>query len=78
MRLAKLFQNSGGAKQGAWTVREAAFLGASDLVSVCPVEPLRHHQVLSGLLSDATSALQDRKFWRVRVAGTGSNAIPHL
>jgi hypothetical protein len=69
MRLAKLFQNSGGAKQGAWTVREAAFLGASDLVSVCPVEPLRHHQLLSGLLSYATSALQDRKFWRVRVAG---------
>lgn len=69
MRVAKLFENIGGTKQGAWTIREAAFLGASDLVSVCPFESLRHHQLLSGLLSYAASALNDRKFWRVRVAG---------
>ena len=69
IQVAKLFQNIGGAKQGAWTVREAAFLAASDLVKVCPFQSLRNHQTLSGLLSYATSALQDRKFWRVRVAG---------
>lgn len=69
LRVAKLFQNVGGAKQGAWTIREAALLGTSELAAVCPVQSLRNHELLSLMFAYSNSALQDRKFWRVRVAG---------
>jgi proteasome component ECM29 len=68
-RIAQLFQNIGGAKQGAWTIREAALLGTSELAAVCPVQSLRNHELLSLLFAYSNQALQDRKFWRVRVAG---------
>lgn len=69
LRIAKIFQNVGGAKQGAWTIREAALLGASELASVCPVQSLRNHKLLSLLFECSNNAQQDRKFWRVRFAG---------
>lgn len=67
--LARVFQFAAGPKQGAWTVRQAALLGASELVLVCHVRFLRKHELLSLLLECSTVSLKDRKFWRVRVAG---------
>jgi hypothetical protein len=67
--MAKVFQNAGGAKQGAWTVRESALLAASDLAVASQVESLRKHELLALLVDFSASALKDRKFWRVRVAG---------
>ena len=69
MQLVKVFHNVGGEKQGAWTVREAALLAASDLAIVCHFESLRKHELVSLLLACSTNGLKDRKFWRVRVAG---------
>ena len=68
-KIAKVFENVGGDKQGAWTVREAALHGTANLASMCPVITLRNHQLLSRIVTFASTALQDRKFWRVRVAG---------
>jgi proteasome component ECM29 len=66
--LAKVFLTIA-TKQSAWTVREAAVLGTAKLASSCDVRVLRSHETIMVLLDCTTRATQDRKFWRVRLAG---------
>jgi hypothetical protein len=67
--LARILQNAGGAKQGAWTVREAAASCASNLARLCNSQSLRRHELPAVFLECAKNALKDRKFWRVRFSG---------
>eukprot|EP00977_Amphora_coffeiformis_P014885 scaffold4242_cov175-Amphora_coffeaeformis.AAC.9 len=67
--LAALIQDAGGTSQSAWTIREAAALALSQLVAASDESFLRKPSTVSGLISAAAWAYQDRKFFKVRVAG---------
>jgi hypothetical protein len=67
--LASLLQSKGGSQQPAWTVREAASLALAQLASLCEEPFLRKPSSILNMLSVASRALQDKKFWRVRLAG---------
>jgi len=58
-----------GIKQPAWTVREASSLCLAELATKLSSANLRHHRVVSDMMTCATNAQKDRKFWRVRLAG---------
>ena len=64
--LVSVFRSAGGAKQPAWTVREAAANAASILALRCHENVLRKHETLSILLDCTKQAVKDRKFWKVR------------
>ena len=66
--MAKVFLTSA-TQQSAWTVREAAVHGTAKLANSCDVSVLRRHETISVLLDCSSRATQDRKFWRVRLAG---------
>lgn len=66
MKLAGLFKVAGGNKQPAWSVREAATLGAARLAGKCDINALRRSEAVMMLMECTKQALADRKFWRVR------------
>lgn len=68
-QLITLLQSSGGSGQPAWTIREASATALSHMATCCEESFFRKPSVISGLISAASWALQDRKFWKVRVAG---------
>jgi hypothetical protein len=65
--LCVMLQTIGGSD--AWTVREAALLGLTQLARACDEMVLRRPRVISGMMESVSLALKDRKFWRVRHAG---------
>ena len=68
-KLSALLRIKGGTGQPAWTVREAAALSLSQLASSCDEAFLRKPSAISEMMAAASWACQDRKFFRVRVAG---------
>ena len=64
-----ILKEAGGKTQPAWTVREASALCCAQLALKSHDDCIRQHAVVSHLVEMAKSALTDRKFWRVRVAG---------
>lgn len=69
LSLSSILRAVGGSKQPAWTVRESSLLCAACLATKCSVTILRKPRLLGNFLESSKYALQDRKFWRVRLAG---------
>jgi hypothetical protein len=74
MKLAALFKVASGKKQPAWSVREAATLGAARLASKCDLDALRRSEAVLILMECTKQSLADRKFWRVRCVMCTPNA----
>jgi hypothetical protein len=66
MKLVVLFRTASGKKQPAWSVREAATLGAATLAWKANLAALRRGETISNLIECSKQSLDDRKFWRVR------------
>jgi proteasome component ECM29 len=66
LELATTLKELGGSKQPAWTVREASALCTAELATKCHRDVLRQANLVSTMVTGATHALKDRKFWKVR------------
>jgi proteasome component ECM29 len=61
-----LLKEVSGAKQPAWTVREAAAQCVAQVASLCDNQLIQDHNVVMQMVDSARQALADRKFWKVR------------
>ena len=68
-KLVAVLKELAGKAQPAWTVREAAALCCAQLALLCHHDCLRNHGMISQLVEIALYNLNDRKYWRVRIAG---------
>lgn len=69
LELARTLLLAGGARQSAWTVREASCQCVASLCYHAHSSVIRSHTFVSAMIECASQAQKDRKFWRVRLAG---------
>ena len=67
--LVKLLMMNTDLTQPAWTIRESSALAASSLSSNMDAKFLLNIEVVENLIKCTENCLQDKKFWKVRLAG---------
>jgi proteasome component ECM29 len=65
-KILALLKEVGGAKQPAWTVREAVAQCIAQVARLCDQQTIQDHYVVLHMVDSARQALADRKFWKVR------------
>ena len=65
----EIFNSNCGGKQSAWTVRESAALGSSELAKFISADQLKKVRIVEAFIDCSIQCLKDKKFWKVRLAG---------